>query len=79
MNVINWVKIDSSKFDKQYYHSNYEIFSWINKEDENKLDLINTYKNISDASRTTGIARQTISKVCNGICNTAGGYFWKKI
>lgn len=35
------------------------------------------YISINDASRSTGVSRVTISKVCRGIRKTSGGYHWK--
>ena len=39
-------------------------------------NFINTFESISDASRQTEIAIQSISCVCNNKRKTAGGYIW---
>ena len=41
------------------------------------LNYIKEYWGGLDAENQTGIKRSCISRVCNGILNTAGGYIWK--
>lgn len=38
---------------------------------------IKTFSSAAEASRMTGITASNISRVCNGIRNTAGGYVWE--
>lgn len=40
-------------------------------------NVINEFQSVGKASQITGITRDSISRVCNGIRNTAGGYKWK--
>lgn len=40
-------------------------------------NIINEFQSVGKASQITGITRDNISRVCNGIRNTAGGYKWK--
>lgn len=40
-------------------------------------NLINTFKSTAEASRATGVVRQNIGKVCQGLRPLAGGFFWK--
>ena len=40
-------------------------------------NIIACYPSMKVAGYTTGIARQNISKVCRGLRNHAGGYFWR--
>ena len=40
-------------------------------------ELIESFLNISDASRKTGISRQSISNACNNKWKTAGNFIWK--
>lgn len=44
-----------------------------------KMNEINKFYSITEASRITGIQRQDIGQVCLGKNKTAGGYFWKKL
>jgi group I intron endonuclease len=48
---------------------------------DSNWNLINTFTNISEASRTTQVYRTTIGNVCRkiGSYKTAGGYNWKYI
>ncbi|WP_042370319.1 NUMOD4 domain-containing protein [Bacteroides neonati] len=38
---------------------------------------IKTYKSQTEASKNTGVVRNSISQVCLGKYKTAGGYYWK--
>jgi len=40
-------------------------------------NVIATYDSLHDASRKTGVRNGNISRVCRGICKTAGGYNWR--
>ena len=42
-------------------------------------NTIAKYKSLTEASRKTGINLTSISNVCNGKRNTAGGYIWRKL
>jgi uncharacterized protein YerC len=44
--------------------------------DKNNV-FIKEYNSIHEAERETGICNATISKVCRGLGNMAGGYKWK--
>lgn len=41
--------------------------------------IIKIFKNMTEASKQTGISESSISAVCTGINNTAKGYKWKKL
>ena len=41
-------------------------------------NTIAKYKSLTEASRKTGINLTSISNVCNGKRNVAGGYIWRK-
>lgn len=38
---------------------------------------LNSFKSFAEASRTTGVSRQNIGKVCQGQRPLAGGFIWK--
>lgn len=40
-------------------------------------NILNEFNSFREAEKVTGISNATISKVANGIGNTAGGYKWK--
>ena len=40
-------------------------------------NIINKFHSVNKAAQITGIARESISRTCNGIRKTAGGYKWK--
>lgn len=42
-------------------------------------NLINIYKNKSEASKITGCDSSDIGRVCRGIRKTCGGYIWKEL
>ena len=42
-------------------------------------ELIEVFPNMTEASKKTGIPISSISAVCNGINNQAGGYKWEKV
>lgn len=44
--------------------------------DKNNI-FMKEYNSIREAEKETGICNATISKVCRGLGNTAGGYKWK--
>lgn len=48
----------------------------INKEDNSTL---NTWNNITKASKSLSISRTAIANCLSGLSKTAGGYIWKKI
>lgn len=41
--------------------------------------MLNRYQSSGDASKDTGIERTSITRCCNGILKTAGGYKWKYV
>lgn len=41
--------------------------------------LIATFSSMCEAERATGIPNSNISKCCNGLLKSAGGYVWKRI
>jgi hypothetical protein len=40
-------------------------------------NVVKIFESMSEASKATGVGSGNISKVCNGISKTAGGYVWK--
>lgn len=72
-------------FYKEYLNNGFMIKN--NNQDRSEtvlqIDLIGNiiaeYKSLTDASRKTGINLTSISNVCNGKRNTAGGYIWRKL
>lgn len=40
-------------------------------------EYVATYQSAHEAARQTGVHFTTISKCCNGIYNSAGGYIWR--
>jgi hypothetical protein len=42
------------------------------------LLLVATYPSHGEASRQTGVARESISYCVEGVAKTAGGFTWKK-
>lgn len=41
------------------------------------MEPVGAFKSVMDAGRLTGVCESSIRKVCLGIRNNAGGYFWK--
>jgi hypothetical protein len=51
---IIWTEMNSDKFSKQYYHSNYKLFSWSDKLEKDKKTVINGYS-MADGLRSVRI------------------------
>lgn len=85
----NWIRFDIDfNLDRQYWHYNYQKFSWTKIEDLNKLvtlvgqydkkdNLINIFRNCKEASIKTNINRKNISAVCSKKRYSASGFVWK--
>lgn len=77
-------------FEEDYLNANYnkeEILAWVHEEFEHpnakpvvqcdlQMNYLATYKNISFASKTTGIHRNGINDNCTGRRKTCGNYIW---
>ena len=51
---IIWTEMNSDKLGKQYYHSNYKLFSWSDKLEKDKKTVINGYS-MADGLRSVRI------------------------
>ena len=82
----NWLKINSDEFKYQLYHHNYEIFSWIEKENDklvsliqqyskDGLKLINTFRSIKEAALKTFITENNICKICDKFTKISKNFF----
>lgn len=77
-------------FEEDYLSGNYnkeELLAWVYEEFEHpnaksvvqcdiQMNYLATYKNISFASKTTGIHRNCINDNCTGRLKTSGNYIW---
>lgn len=54
-------------------NSKYKVFQ-IDKDDNKIINIFNGY---SEAAKSVGVSKSCIRDVCNGICKTSKGYFWK--
>ena len=72
-------KIRSSMVGKTHSQETKNKISQSKYKDKIKVICIETgaeYESASDAMKQTGIDRSSISKVCRGLANTAGGFHW---
>lgn len=72
-------KIRSSMVGKIHSQETKNKISQSKNKDKIKVICIETgteYESASDAMKQTGIDRSSISKVCRGLANTAGGFHW---
>ena len=49
----------------------------LKKDKRGRLQAVNTFNSITEASQVTGISHSGISKVCSGTYQSTGGFVWK--
>lgn len=70
--------VDNLEWCDNFYNCNYGTINDRRKKKRVlQIEKNITYSSLLEAEKQTGIQNGNISKVCNGVCDTAGGYHWQ--